>query len=164
MRGRRRDPQPWTFRAWLRGGALALLGLLLAAVFFLGACFALAFLVPAGARERPPRDWERVNAQVNTLDRRFAPRAVEGDPDSVFDCEDYAWAKYHALRAAGVAAERMRLFAVTVTGGARHMILVADGWVFDNLEPRLEPEATARGYYKGDWQDRTDPGAVVVIP
>ena len=62
---------------------------------------------------------------------------------------------YHALQALGVAKERMRLFAVTIANGQRHMILVADGWVLDNLEPRLEPEAKARRYYR-DWEDRTN--------
>ena len=127
--------------------------------FWIGIAFAILFLIKADAREHPPRAWEQVNAQVNTVDRRFASRAAEGDPDSVFDCEDYAWAKYHALAALGVAKERMRLFAVTVANGQRHMILVADGWVLDNLEPRIEPEAKARTYYR-DWQDRTNTVAI----
>jgi len=125
-----------------------------------GVIFALLFLLHASARTHPPKAWERINAQVNTVDRRYAATAPEGDPDGVFDCEDYAWAKYHALAALGVAKERMRLFAVTVADGRRHMILVADGWVLDNLEPRLEPEAKARTYYR-DWQDRTN---AIVIP
>ena len=128
--------------------------------FWLGMAAAVLFLIRADAREHPPRAWDRVNAEVNTVDRRFPPQAAEGDPDSVFDCEDYAWAKYHVLAALGVAKERMRLFAVTVANGQRHMILVADGWVLDNLEPRLEPEAKARTYYR-DWEDRTN---TVVIP
>ena len=122
--------------------------------FWLGMAAAVLFLIPASAK-RPPAEWARVNAEVNTVDRRFAPLAAEGEADAVFDCEDYAWAKYHALAAMGVAAERMRLFAVTVADGRRHMILVADGWVLDNLEPRLEPEAKARRYYR-DWEDRTN--------
>lgn len=128
--------------------------------FWVGIVFAVLFLIKADAREHPPRAWEQVNAQINTLDRRTAPLAAEGDDDTVFDCEDYAWAKYHALAAQGVAKERMRLFAVTVANGQRHMILVADGWVLDNLEPRIEPEAKARRYYR-DWQDRTN---AIIIP
>ena len=128
--------------------------------FWAGIVFAILFLIQAYAREHPPRAWEQINAQVNTLDRRTAPLAAEGDDDGAYDCEDYAWAKYHALQALGVAKERMRLFAVTVANGQRHMILVADGWVLDNLEPRLEPEAKARTYYR-DWEDRTN---TVVIP
>lgn len=130
-----------------------------ALAFWAGIAFAILLLIQADAREHPPRAWEQVNAQVNTVDRRFASRAAEGDPDSVFDCEDYAWAKYHALAALGVAKERMRLFAVTVANGQRHMILVADGWVLDNLEPRIEPEAKARRYYR-DWEDRTNTIAI----
>ena len=127
--------------------------------FWVGIVFAVLFLIPASAK-RAPAEWERINTLVNTTDRRFAPLAAEGDADGVFDCEDYAWAKYHALQALGVAAERMRLFAVTVANGQRHMILVADGWVLDNLEPRIEPEAKARTYYR-DWQDRTN---AIIIP
>ena len=128
--------------------------------FWVGIVFAVLFLIKADAREHPPRAWEQVNAQINTVDRRFAPLATEGDADAVFDCEDYAWVKYHALAALGVAKERMRLFAVTIANGQRHMILVADGWVLDNLEPRIEPEAKARTYYR-DWQDRTN---AIIIP
>ena len=127
--------------------------------FWLGMAAAVLLLIPALAK-RPPAEWARVNAQVNTVDRRFAPLATEGDADAVFDCEDYAWTKYHALQALGVAKERMRLFAVTIANGQRHMILVADGWVLDNLEPRIEPEAKARRYYR-DWQDRTN---AIIIP
>ena len=129
-----------------------------ALAFWLGMVAAVLFLIPAAAK-RPPAEWVRVNAQVNTIDRRSAPLAPEGDPDGTFDCEDYAWTKFHRLASEGVSPNRMRLYAVTVADGARHMILTVDGWVFDNLEPRLEPEAKARTYYR-DWQDRTN--AIVI--
>ena len=130
--------------------------------FWVGIVFAVLFLIHADARDNPPRAWEQINAQVNTLDRRTAPLAAEGDDDGVFDCEDYAWTKYHALASSGVSPSDLRMYAVTVANGSRHMILVAKGWVFDSLEPRLEPEAKARRYYR-DWEDRTNPRAVIVI-
>lgn len=128
-----------------------------------GVIFALLFLLHASARTHPPKAWERVNHEVNTVDRRFAPLALEGDLDGVFDCEDYAWTKYHALASGGVSPADLRMYAVTASNGSRHMILVARGWVFDNLEPRLEPEAKARQYYR-DWEDRSPGRAVITSP
>ena len=130
--------------------------------FWIGAAFALLYLIPSVARPRPPRAWERVNTQVNTLDRRFTTPDRRGDNDGVFDCEDYAWTKYDELQALGVSPNDMNLYAVTVANGTRHMILVAKGWVLDNLEPRIEPEAKARRYYS-DWEYRSPKPTVIRI-
>lgn len=129
--------------------------------FWLGMAAAVLLLIPASAK-RPPAEWARVNARVNTVDRRFTTPDRRGDNDGVFDCEDYAWAKYDELRALGVSPSDMKLYAVTVANGTRHMILVADGWVLDNLEPRIEPEAKARRYYS-DWEDRSPKSTVIRI-
>lgn len=138
--------------------------LLATALFLCGIVFASLFMTPSTAKEqRPPREWVNINAEVNTIDRRTAPLAIEGDPDNVFDCEDYAWTKYHMLKAAGVAADRMKLYAVRVANGTHHMILVVDDWVLDNLEPRLEPEEKARGYYE-NWEERSPNKMVIILP
>ena len=129
---------------------------------WVGVIFATLFLMHASARTHPPKAWERINAQVNTVDRRYAATAPEGDPDGVFDCEDYAWTKYHALASSGVSPSDLRMYAVTVANGSRHMILVAKGWVLDNLEPRIEPEAKARRYYS-DWEYRSPKPTVIRI-
>lgn len=101
-------------------------------------------------------EFKRVNHDINTIDRRSAPLAPQAERDGVYDCEDYAWGKYNALRGYGVSPDRMKLYAVTTASQERHMILVVDGLVFDNLEPRLEPESKAKAWYKGRWDDRTD--------
>lgn len=64
------------------------------------------------------------------------------------DCEDYAIAKYFALRAAGVPATRLRMTYVRALTGSRienHMVLAyypspgADPLILDNLDPRVLP-------------------------
>lgn len=66
------------------------------------------------------------------------------------DCEDYALAKYFALRELGMPAEKLRITYVRLLREGRlenHMVLAyypesgAEPWVMDNLEKRFMPAA-----------------------
>ena len=68
------------------------------------------------------------------------------------DCEDFAIAKYFALRALGMDADRLRIAGVwNKRRGTGHAVLLAvmDGhyWVLDNLTGELLPQEETRRYY-----------------
>jgi len=66
-------------------------------------------------------------------------------------CEDYAIAKYLALRAAGVGDDVLRVLFVRDTDlGVDHAVLLADvdgqPYLLDNLDPRIRPAAMVTQY------------------
>ena len=95
---------------------------------------------------------DTVNREANRVDRRSQPVEVGGDPDGVFDCEDYALMKRRLLIAAGVSPADLHLWAVTTSKGARHMVLEARGLILDNLTPWAIPRKDVT-YYTG-WTAR----------
>lgn len=117
---------------------------------------------PGGANRRPER--ELLDAVNTTLNRNMAfiddlshwgvadfwasPLEFVGSGGG--DCEDFALAKYYALKELGVPISRLRVTYVRSTRIAQpHMILAyhgadgADPLILDNIEPRLLP-ASAR--------------------
>lgn len=84
----------------------------------------------------------RVNREVNTRVNYVADQTQYGEPElwreavTAGDCEDYALAKFAALRVAGLNLWRLRLACVFVETGEYHAVLVVaceDGdWVLDN--------------------------------
>lgn len=103
---------------------------------------------------------DRVNRTINDV-RYVAETADEWQSPGAFlrrggDCEDYAIAKYMALRALGVPAAKMRVLALPPTQKRlAHAILTVEtsqGWmVLDNLEPEIYPltRSIARTYVFG---------------
>lgn len=55
------------------------------------------------------------------------------------DCDDFMLTACDALRAAGVAPADMWLCAVKTASGEGHAVLVAEGWLVDNLESAIWP-------------------------
>lgn len=89
---------------------------------------------------------DTVNREANRVDRRSQPVEVGGDPDGVFDCEDYALMKRRLLIARGVSPADLHLWAVTTSRGARHMVLEAQGRILDNLTPWAIPREDVTYY------------------
>ena len=121
---------------------------LLALLYCLGVWTGLALAV---------RSWsadliDAVNREANRVDRRTQPLEVGGDPDGVFDCEDFSLLKRRLLIEAGVSPSDLRLWAVTTSKGARHMVLEAQGRILDNLTPWAIPREDVT-YYSG-WTPR----------
>jgi len=92
-----------------------------------------------------------VNREVNRVDRRTQPVEV-GDPDGVFDCEDYALLKRRLLIARGVSPDDLHLWAVTTSQGSRHMVLEARGVILDSLTPWALPRDQVT--YYSTWTPR----------
>ena len=95
---------------------------------------------------------DTVNQQANRVDRRTQPLEIGGDADGIFDCEDFALLKRRLLIERGVSPTDLRLWAVTTSKGARHMVLEARGRILDNLTPWAIPREDVT-YYTG-WTPR----------
>lgn len=113
-------------------------------VLALGGPCALALGGPVEARAAGLID--TVNRQANVVDRRTQPLEVGGDPDGVWDCEDYALLKRRLLIKAGVSPADLHLWAVTTSRGTRHMVLEARGRILDNLSPWAIPREDVTYY------------------
>jgi predicted transglutaminase-like cysteine proteinase len=95
---------------------------------------------------------QMVNQAVNAA--HLPGAALPSDPDGVWDCDNYAIAKYRALRDDfHWAADRLALGIVRLPGGERHMVVLvrADGdWaILDNLTDAIVPLAVrARAHWR----------------
>jgi len=104
---------------------------------------------------------DRVNAVFNRV--RYVPDADQWGRGDYWatpaefvrgagDCEDYAIAKYLALREAGVPAEALRLVIVRDrdAGGIVHAVLAVaaagEVWILDNQEDRVLPATAVTRY------------------
>jgi predicted transglutaminase-like cysteine proteinase len=88
---------------------------------------------------------QMVNLAVNAAHAPGA--ALPSDPDGIWDCDNYAVAKYRTLRDDfRWAAERLAIGIVRLPDGERHMVVLvrADGdWaILDNLTNAIVPMAT----------------------
>lgn len=140
--GRRAGWTPSTLRYRPSFQLGAVLGVLVG--FFLAA-YLLTFALADGRVDR-------INREANRVDRRTQPLEVGGDPDGVFDCEDFSLLKRRLLIEAGVSLADLHLWAVTTSKGARHMVLEAQGRILDNLTPWAIPREDVT-YYSG-WTPR----------
>lgn len=120
------------------GLTLVLLGFL----YCLGVWTGLALAVKSWSASMT----DTVNREANRVDRRSQPVEVGGDPDGVFDCEDYALMKRRLLIAAGVSPADLHLWSVTTSRGTRHMVLEARGRILDNLTPWAIPREDVTYY------------------
>lgn len=83
---------------------------------------------------------DRVNRYYNSVP--YIPDVGdEWKPPSQFveeggDCEDYAIAKYYALKERGI---RSSIWVVLKNDGAVHALLVTDRWVLDNERDAMQP-------------------------
>lgn len=95
---------------------------------------------------------QMVNQAVNAA--HPAGAALPSDPDGVWDCDNYAVAKYRALRDDfHWAADHLALGLVRLPDGERHMVVLvrAEGdWaILDNLTDAIVPlAARARGHWR----------------
>lgn len=94
-----------------------------------------------------------VNEAVNASHRPGQP--LSSDPDGVWDCDNYAFAKYRALRDDFRWSQgRMALGVVRLPHGEKHMVVLVRGelgeWaVLDNLTDRIESLA---GRERAGWK------------
>lgn len=99
----------------------------------------------AGAALFQPRETallQLVNEAVNASHRPGQP--LPNDPDGVWDCDNYAFGKYRALRDEfRWPPERLALGLVRLPSGERHMVVLVlgeRGWaVLDNLTAEIAP-------------------------
>lgn len=124
-------------------------------------CRSLPWLCATPASDARLRQLRLVNSRINdvryrTDDRNYGTEDYWATPDQFFahggDCEDYAIAKYFALRELGFAADDLRI-AVVRDQRARevHAVLIAfigaEAFVLDNKSPDIRPSRTI-GHYQ----------------
>jgi predicted transglutaminase-like cysteine proteinase len=106
------------------------------------------------------RQWiEKVNLFVNNGIYSESGDPPELDVYRVWPergwCHDYAITKRYELLRRDFTASELQL-CTCVANGTRHMVLIADGWVMDNLNQQVRPFAQL-GYANPKRQSATDP-------